>query len=174
MGGGPVALRRTRTLLDAGLQVTVIAPDLLPEFAELPVTSERRRFQDSDLQGVRLVVAATNQPEVNDGVAQAALQAGLLVNHAGAAERGNLRFPARAERAGVQVAVSTGQELPMLAKALAARIAPLLPSAEQVSAWQQQRAKALTLPNQERELALLALKNDIQSSLRQSSLGGAA
>lgn len=165
VGGGQVALRRARTLLAAGLRVTVVAPEVLPELHRLNLSVQQRPFQKDDLRGVRLVVAATDNPTLNDEIAQLAKAAGLLVNHAGDAGRGNLRFPALAERDGVQVAVSSGRELPMLARALADRFGALLPSREQVSAWQEQRAAALALVGSERKLALTALRNDIHTKL---------
>lgn len=111
------------------------------------------------------MVLATNHAELNDQICAEAKAAGLLVNHAGAAQQGNLRFAAVTERAGVQVAVSTGQSLPMLAQALAQRIEELLPSAAQLQGWQAARAEALAQTGQERETALHALRQDIQRSL---------
>lgn len=35
VGGGKVALRKVRALLDCGAAVTVIAPEILPELAEI-------------------------------------------------------------------------------------------------------------------------------------------
>src|SRR5216683_1369427 len=61
VGGGAVALRRTRALVEAGALVTVIAPDVTSELAALPVTL-RRRYRDGDLAGAWLVHAATDDP----------------------------------------------------------------------------------------------------------------
>ncbi|MEF2276673.1 bifunctional precorrin-2 dehydrogenase/sirohydrochlorin ferrochelatase [Deinococcus sp. YIM 134068] len=173
VGGGPVALRRARTLLDAGLRVTVVAPDLLPEFGTLPVRVERRAYRPADVEGQRVVVAATNREDVNDAVAGDARAAGLPVNHAGDAARGTLRFPAVAERGGVRVAVSTGRELPMLAQAVRERIMGLLPSSEEVDVWVARREQALGLSGPARERALAGLRADIRAAMGLSA-GGAA
>ncbi|BDP43072.1 hypothetical protein DAETH_30410 [Deinococcus aetherius] len=162
VGGGAVALRRARTLLDAGLRVTVVAPDLHPDFRALPVRAERRPYRPADLEGVRVAVAATDSEDVNDAVTGDARAAGVLVNHAGDAARGTLRFPAAVERGGVQVAVSTGRELPMLAQALRERIAALLPEPGTVDGWAARREEALGLPFAARESALEALRADIR------------
>src|SRR5258708_269424 len=69
VGGGAVALRRTRALVEAGALVTVIAPDVTSELAALPVTLRRRRYRDGDLAGAWLVHAATDDPAVNAAVA---------------------------------------------------------------------------------------------------------
>lgn len=165
VGGGAVALRRARTLLDAGLAVTVIAPEVCPELLALPVAPERRAYRDGDLAGAWVVVAATDQPAVNDAVVAEARQTGALVNHAGEAGQGNLRFAATAQRAGVQVAVSTGRELPLLAQALTRRIAAVLPGEAQIDGWVAAREHALSLDGPQREAALRDLKTGIHAAL---------
>ncbi|WP_345465868.1 bifunctional precorrin-2 dehydrogenase/sirohydrochlorin ferrochelatase [Deinococcus carri] len=165
VGGGPVALRRTRTLLEGGLRVTVVAPELHPDFAALPVQTECRPYQPADLRGVRVVVAATDSPAVNDAVCDAARVDGILVNHAGEAARGTLRFPALTRRGPVQVAVGTGRELPLLAQALAERFAALLPGEEAVERWAARREQALALAPAERTRALADLRADIRAAL---------
>lgn len=165
VGGGPVALRRARTLLNAGLRVRVVAPELHPDLAALPVGHDPRPYRPGDVAGARVVVAATSSPEVNGAVTAEAQATGALVNHAGDAARGSLRFPAVTRRGGVEVAFTTGRELPLLAQALAERIAGLLPAPEQVDAWAERREAALTLPGTEREAALAALRADIRAAV---------
>lgn len=165
VGGGPVALRRTRTLLGAGVQVQVIAPHLHPEFRALPVQLHERPYRQGDLRGARLVVAATDDAQVNADVTAEAHQERALLNHAADASQGDLRFPAVTERAGVQVAVSTGRELPMLAQALTNRIAALLPDDAQLGRWATVREQALALTGAAREQALGDLRHDIDRAL---------
>ena len=69
VGGGTVALRRTRSLLEAGAHVVVIAPAVLAELAALPVTVLRRGYRDGDLSAAWLAHAATNDAAVNELVA---------------------------------------------------------------------------------------------------------
>jgi len=164
-GGGAVALRRTRILLDAGMQVTVVAPQLDPAFADLPVRTLTRACEHADLQGARVVVAATSDPAVNDELCEAAQAAGALVNHAGDAPRGTLRFPALTSRAGVQVAISTGRELPLLAQALSERVSALLPDEATLDAWSHQREAALRQAPGGRQAALSALRRDIRQTV---------
>ncbi|WP_245808512.1 precorrin-2 dehydrogenase/sirohydrochlorin ferrochelatase family protein [Deinococcus hopiensis] len=173
VGGGGVALRRTRTLLDAGMQVRVVAPALHPDFATLRVQAEDRPYQPGDARGMRLVVAATGNADVNDTVVAEARAYGALVNHAGDAGRGNLRFPAVTRRGTLQVAVGTGRDLPLLAQALGERIGALLPSPEAVEAWSTRRAAALPLPHAERERSLAALRAEIRAALGLPAEGAA-
>src|SRR5437879_5564298 len=80
VGGGPVALRRARMLVEGGFALTVVAPDLLPEFAELTGAALlRRSWAEADLDGVALVFACTDDREVNHAVGAAARAAGVLV-----------------------------------------------------------------------------------------------
>ncbi len=65
VGGGAVARRKVEGLLACGALVTVIAPDVAPDLAALPVTVERRPYRGGDAAGFRLVVAATDDRAVN-------------------------------------------------------------------------------------------------------------
>ena len=65
VGGGGVALRRTRSLLEAGARVRVIAPERHPDFGTLAVEWVARAYRSGDLHGARVVVAATDSDEVN-------------------------------------------------------------------------------------------------------------
>lgn len=165
VGGGRVAARRARTLLDAGLDVHVIAPTVLDDLRTLPVTCVERAYRPGDLAGAALVVAATDSDTVNDAVTADARSLGVPVNHAGNAERSTLRFPAVVQRAGVQVAITTGRELPMLAQALAEAVTPLLPDGAHLDTWTQRREAALTVTGDARASALAGLRDDIRAHL---------
>ena len=165
IGGGRVAARRARTLLDAGLDVHVIAPSVTGDLRGLPVTCVERGYRPGDLAGAALVVAATDSDAVNDTVTADARTLGIPVNHAGHAERGTLRFPAVVQRAGVQVAIMTGRELPMLAQALSEAVTPLLPDDAHLDAWTQRREAALTVSGNARTAALAGLRDDIRTHL---------
>src|SRR5262249_53741019 len=69
VGGGRVALRRVRALLEAGANVIVIAPVVLPGLADLPVTLLARQYRAGDLAAAWLAHAATSDPAVNAQVA---------------------------------------------------------------------------------------------------------
>ena len=69
VGGGKVALRKTRLLLDAGAEVTIVSPDLVPELKEcverMNVRYIDRQFNSDDVPGCFLVFAATDDAAVN-------------------------------------------------------------------------------------------------------------
>ena len=162
VGGGAVALRRVPVLLQAGMKVSVVAPRIAPDLRALDVTCMEREYRVDDLNTAALVLACTDSPAVNDRVTADALGLGLLVSHAGSAERGNLRFPATLERGGVQLALTTGRELPMLAQALRERLTQALPEHLPLDGWVQRREQAVTLSGSEREAALAGLRRDIR------------
>jgi uroporphyrin-III C-methyltransferase/precorrin-2 dehydrogenase/sirohydrochlorin ferrochelatase len=130
VGGGRVALRRTRALLEAGALVTVIAPRILPEFVLLradqaigqpaeaaqpgpgegEVTLVRREYQDGDLDGAWLAHAATDDPAANAAVAAAAERDRIWCVRADDAAASSAWTPAVARHGDVTVAVSAGAD----------------------------------------------------------------
>ena len=122
VGAGKVALRKVKGLLEAGARVTVVAPEWEPEFEKLPVRVVARHFRASDLAGMTLIFAATDDRLVNHRVGVAAKGRGVFANIADSAEECGFLVPARVERGHVQVAVSTGGRNPRLAADLRAKI----------------------------------------------------
>ncbi len=108
VGGGPVALRRVRGLLEAGAAVTVVAPRIDDALAAMAVTLHRRPFEPEDLDGMFLVVAATDSSAVNAQVAAEAASRRVLVNRTDDPEAGDVTIPAHARRGPITVAVDTG------------------------------------------------------------------
>ena len=93
-GGGPVALRRARTLVAFGPDLTVIAPEPDPAFLSLPVRLERRAYRPGELRGAFLVLAATDDEEVNRAIAAEARARGALANNASDCRACDFFFPA--------------------------------------------------------------------------------
>jgi precorrin-2 dehydrogenase/sirohydrochlorin ferrochelatase len=126
VGGGSVAARKARTLLECGALVTVIAPSLAPEMEELADrlhTVERRAYARGDAARFRLVVTATGRPDI-DGVVHAdAETAGVWINSADDRAHSSFILPAVYRDASVTVAVSTGGLSPALASWLRDRLA---------------------------------------------------
>lgn len=92
VGGGNIALRRVRTLLQFGAHVVVISPTLHPDMP--PVTHIPRPYQPGDLEGATLAVAATNCPETNRQVGQEANARSIPVSVASDASACTFFFPA--------------------------------------------------------------------------------
>jgi siroheme synthase-like protein len=118
VGAGKVGLRKTRGLLDAGAGVTVVSPEALPEFDDLPVRLIRRRFRASDLTNAVLAFAATNDRAVNHRISVEAKRRGIFANIADSAAECDFLVPARLQKGDIQIAISTGGQNPRLARAL--------------------------------------------------------
>jgi precorrin-2 dehydrogenase/sirohydrochlorin ferrochelatase len=108
VGGGSVAQRRAAALLEAGGQVTVIAPRVEAELAALPLRVERREYQAGDAQGAFLVVVATDDQELNERIGRDARAAGALLNRADDPTAGDFTVPAHVRHGPITLAVHTG------------------------------------------------------------------
>ena len=132
VGGGEVALRKARLLLDAGARLTVVAPQLHDELAALAAAGQlvvlNDSFEAAHLQGQRLVIAATDDEVVNAQVAAAAEANGLWVNVVDDPANSSFIFPSIIDRSPIMVAVSSGGAAPVLARLLRERLEALLPS----------------------------------------------
>ena len=118
VGGGRVAARKARTLLECGALVTVIAPSLAPEMEELAGrlhAVERRAYATGDAPQFRLVVTATGRPDVDGAVHDDAEVAGVWVNSADDRAHSSFILPAVHRDGAVTVAVSTGGRSPAFA-----------------------------------------------------------
>ncbi len=108
IGGGKVATRRARALLDARADVFVVAPVFTPELVDMSVTRRQRAYQPGDLEGAVLVVIATDDPAVNDQIMHDARNAGAMINRTDAPDLGDLTIPAHAQLGPITLAVSAG------------------------------------------------------------------
>jgi siroheme synthase-like protein len=122
VGGGGVARRKAEGLLACGAVVTVVAPEVDPQLAALPVRIERRPYQDGEAARYRLVIAATGDPAVNQRVYDDGEAAGVWVNAADDPERCSFTLPSVMRRGPLQVTVSTGGHSPAMAVWLRRRI----------------------------------------------------
>lgn len=131
VGGGPIAARKVELLQAAGAVVHVVAPrvcEALLSKAEGGVLRISQRPVDTaDLAGAHLVVAATDDEEVNARVAGEARARSIPVNVVDAPALCSFIMPALIERGAVLVAVSTGGASPVLARLVRARIEGALP-----------------------------------------------
>jgi hypothetical protein len=116
LGGGTVAERKIATLLGAQAQVTVNAPALTPRLrrwvSEGRIAHRLDAFQDSWLDRVWLVVAATSDREMNTQVATLAGLRRIFVNVVDDAALSSFHVPAVVDRAPLMIAISSGGEAP--------------------------------------------------------------
>jgi precorrin-2 dehydrogenase len=118
VGGGAVALEKVRGLLECGARVTVVAPRIEAELLDLPVRLVEGRYRTEDLEGHFLVVAATDDTDLNRRVFADAEARGMLCNVVDVPELCSFILPAVHRQGPLAVAVSTGGASPALAKRL--------------------------------------------------------
>ncbi|WP_439835552.1 siroheme synthase CysG [Aeromonas enteropelogenes] len=131
VGGGEVALRKARLLLDASARLTVVAPELDSELAELAANESIEwlagEFAPAHLTGKWLVVAATDRREVNALVYQSANQARIFANVVDDPKRSSFIMPSIIDRSPLMVAISSGGKAPVLARLLREKLEAMLP-----------------------------------------------
>ena len=126
VGGGTVALRKLRSLLEAGVSVHVAAMSVCPEISALNdsgvVSVTLGGYTASDLDTAFLVVAATDDALVNDQICADARARRILVTVADNPAAGDCTFPAVLRRGDLEIAVSTGGRCPTFAADVRNRI----------------------------------------------------
>ncbi len=120
IGGGRVASRKARALIDCGARLRVIAPELSPEFAELSGDCDfrERDYRPGDLEGSFLVIAATDDEQTNRAVEAEARKLDLPLNVVDRPEQCNFFVPSSVRRGDLLLTVGTGGQLPALSKRL--------------------------------------------------------
>lgn len=118
IGGGAVANRKARKLLQARAEVVVISPEVRPEIESMALEVKRRPYKEGDLEGAYLAFTATDSRKVNSEVALEARERGVFVNVADRPSEGSFALPSTVRRGGLQVAVSTGGASPALARSI--------------------------------------------------------
>ena len=113
VGGGAVAARKTRSLLEAGARVRLVAPVIADALRAMAAESprlalEERAYRADDIGEALLVIAATDQRDVNARVAADALATTRLINVADEPDEGNCSTPAVHRAGDLVVAVTAG------------------------------------------------------------------
>jgi len=128
VGGGEVARRKAGVLLEAGARVRVVAPQIDPALAELPrVEKIVACFEAQHLDGVTLVIAATNDRAVNRQVSELARERNIPVNVVDAPELCSFIMPAILDRSPLMVAFSSGGASPVLTRMLRGKLEAMIP-----------------------------------------------
>jgi len=117
VGAGPVAARKVAGLLDAGADVTVVAPTAVDEIADdSGVRWHERPYRRGEVASYRLAVTATGDPDVDDQVHRDAEAAGVWLNSADDPERCTFTLPAVSRHGDLQVTVSTNGNSPAVSR----------------------------------------------------------
>ncbi len=133
VGGGEIALRKSRLLADAGALLRVVAPAIEVQLDELIQSSGGeallRGYQENDLDGCQLIIAATDDEALNAQVSTDAKRRCVPVNVVDAPALCSVIFPAIVDRSPLVVAVSSGGDAPVLARLIRAKMEAWIPAA---------------------------------------------
>ncbi len=131
VGAGNVALEKIGSLLATGIRLRVIAPEAIAEIRHIATEGKlewiHRRFDPADLDGNFVVIAATNDPEVNAAVYREAIRRGILCNSVDDPPHCDFYFGSVVRRGDLQIAISTAGESPAVAQRLRREIDEQLP-----------------------------------------------
>jgi uroporphyrin-III C-methyltransferase/precorrin-2 dehydrogenase/sirohydrochlorin ferrochelatase len=132
VGGGHIAIRKIDLLRRSGAQITVVSPELREELHKLAARGELRhiaeKFTEAHVEGATLVIAATNDHEINVAISAAAQARRIPVNVVDTPALSTFIFPAIVDRSPIIVGVSSGGESPVLARRVREQIEALLPA----------------------------------------------
>ncbi|MCU7917232.1 MAG: siroheme synthase CysG [Candidatus Thiodiazotropha sp. (ex Epidulcina cf. delphinae)] len=132
VGGGAVAERKTALLLKSGADVILVSPDLnhnLTTWRDMGrFTHQPREFQDEDLTGCHLVIAATDSSAVNRRISELADALRIPVNVVDQPALCSFIVPSVIDRSPVVAAISTGGASPVLARLIRSRLESLIPA----------------------------------------------
>ena len=128
VGGGHVALRKAERLSPYGADIFAVAPEFIPGFAGIPgVTLLERRFEPGDIEGAALVIAATDDGELNAAVSELCRWENIPVNVVDDLEKCSFVFPALVQRGELSVGISTGGASPSAAQYIRRGVEQLVP-----------------------------------------------
>ena len=132
IGGGEVAARKASLLQRAGATIQIVSPELCSSLKDSVLRSEMQHvaeeFRPDHLNNARLVIAATNSPELNAWVSRAAEARSIPVNVVDNRELSRFIMPAIVDRSPVIVAIGSSGDAPVLTRRLREKIEALLPS----------------------------------------------
>src|SRR4051812_11817115 len=127
IGGGDVGLEKVEGLLVCDGDVTLVAPDAIEPLRELAAEGsikwEQREYRRGDLEGTFMVIAATNDTDVNIRIFEDAEKRAMLVNVVDVPPLCNFILPAIFRSGPLAIAISTAGASPALAKRMRSEIA---------------------------------------------------
>jgi siroheme synthase-like protein len=122
VGGGMVAERKVKSLINAGAEVTVIAPRLTEELSRTLgqgcITHIERNYRENDMEGFYLVIASTDSQRTNRNIYLEGEKRGVPVNVVDDPQNSSFFVPSLIRRGNLQIALSTSGTAPIFAKEL--------------------------------------------------------
>ena len=130
-GGGKVALRKIRTLVEFGARVVAVDSHCCPELVEMQekglIEIDRGFFMEDLYSSAFMIICATDDEEFNREMVETCKRKKIPVNSATDGEASDFLFPAVTKRGDIEVGVSTSGEAPALSAEIRSMVDELLP-----------------------------------------------
>ena len=141
IGGGEIALRKVRLVAEADAFITIVAKEYCNDLIEMRDSNAKKGIHNLELitasyqqQHIEnnpdavLVIAATNDPELNREVSKHAQQAHMLSNVVDDPGYSTVIFPSIVDRSPIQIAISSGGDAPVLVRLIRTQLESLFPA----------------------------------------------
>ena len=132
VGGGEIGLEKVEGLLACDGDVVLVAPEAVPELEGLAhegsIAWERREYRPEDLEGTFMVIASTDDTDVNIAIYEDAERRAMLVNVVDVPPLCNFILPAIVRTGPLAIAISTAGASPALAKRMKAEVSEMFGS----------------------------------------------
>ncbi|MEG2405653.1 MAG: bifunctional precorrin-2 dehydrogenase/sirohydrochlorin ferrochelatase [Clostridiales bacterium] len=116
IGGGSIAYRKAKKLAQSNLDITLICPQRIDDWADLKVNWLKEKYENQPLAQYRLVIAATDNEILNQKIAERCKNLKILCNSASNAAKGDVIFPGVVQEGGFTLALSSQGKTPFLTK----------------------------------------------------------
>ncbi len=158
IGGGEIATRKARLLIEAGARLLVVAPYITDEMQQMVKDSGGkcffRNYQTTDLDKGCLIICATDDSSVNQQVSHQAQDKKIPVNVVDSPDLCSIITPAIVDRSPLMIAITSGGDAPVLARQIRAKLEVMFPSAygalAQLAGGFRDRVKALISSEEKR------------------------
>ena len=132
VGGGNVASRKLIPILKSDMDVNLVAPEINEDVCKLAenyknLTIEKRKFEKKDIDNQFLIVATTNDKNINSLIAKLAKKKNILVNMAEDALTGDTLIPSVVDRNPIKIAISSGAASPILTRLVKTKLETVIP-----------------------------------------------
>jgi uroporphyrin-III C-methyltransferase/precorrin-2 dehydrogenase/sirohydrochlorin ferrochelatase len=141
IGGGEIALRKVRLVAEASALITIVAKEYCADLVDIRDSNAKKGIHNLELitapyqqqyienyPDAVLVIAATNDPELNREVSNHAQQAHMLSNVVDDPSYSTVIFPSIVDRSPIQIAISSGGDAPVLVRLIRTQLESLFPA----------------------------------------------
>lgn len=122
VGGGKIALQKVKVLDEFEADITVVSPKIIKEILVFGVTCYIKEFENDDLDGKAMVVAATDDNALNHKIARLCRERKILVNTVDQIENCDFIFPSYIKEGAIVIGISSSGKSPVITQHLKSKM----------------------------------------------------